>query len=1225
MDQAIQGSSDGAPSVNGMTAPESAAAQLFSGSGEMAESLRATDWAQTPLGPVESWSQSLRTAVSICLHSRFPILIWWGPELAMFYNAAYRDIIADKHPHAIGAPGRAVFPEIWDVIGPMLEGVLREGMATWSDDQLLVLERSGYAEECYFTFSYSPIYGDGDAVQGVFTVVSETTPRVLSERRTQTARDLSAALVDARSTDEVCARAARVLATDQDDVPFALLYLVDHVSQCARLAGAAGLDASQAGDTLAPPLIDLADAVAPDSAATWPIARVAHAGPREIVPLGGGDWDEATLGDGSRPAPQEALVMPIVEPGQAQTSAVLVVGVSPMRALDDSYTGFFELLVSHISSGLAAATAYETERRRAEALAQIDRAKTTFFSNISHEFRTPLTLMLGPVEDSLNDSDDPLSPRQRDRLEVIQRNGGRLLKLVNTLLDFARIEAGRWRAVFEPIDLAAYTSELASAFRSLVEKAGMRLVVDCPPLDGLAAPVYVDRDMWEKVVLNLLSNAFKFTLEGSIIVGLHAVEGGQYVELTVRDTGVGIPPDELPRLFERFHRVEGAQSRTHEGSGIGLALVQELIHLHGGEIRVESAVGAGATFFVRLPVGAERLSTDHISAPGALPPMVSGVAPFVQEAERWLVAAEPSAKTRDELVLGDTLAPARPVSAERRGRIVLADDNADMRDYLRRLLSGRYAVEAVRTGTQALAAIRRDPPDLVLSDIMMPELDGFGLLRALRGDPATVTLPVILLSARAGEEATTEGLEAGADDYLVKPFTARELLARVEARLEIARTRAEAQRHTQEALKALLETARWIVSAQEAGAVQDVARELTTLAQRIVGSEIVSLLAVDETGRFIPLAAVGRTPDEDMAWHATLARYTTQDYFSPTQLQQLSAGEVVGVDVADREAHGLPVYGMGSAVSAPLLSDGRLRGILSFAYVDADHQFSWAELELASAFAQMALLALERERLLRERTDARAEALALAEATQRMDEFLGIASHELRTPVTSLVAMMQMAARSLGSIGAAATTLPDEQVSRLQRSQELLERAARQTVRLNRLVGDLIDVTRIKAGKLEMRVESCDLISLVREVAQEQQSVWPTRHIAVEASCRKKLALVGDEDRICQVIINLLSNALKYSPENKPVVIHVDVSDKVARVGVRDEGPGLTPGQQARVWDRFYRVPGIEQQSGTGLGLGLGLHICRTIVEQHGGQVGVDSAIGEGSTFWFTLPLPQDR
>ncbi|HET9111944.1 MAG TPA: ATP-binding protein, partial [Ktedonobacterales bacterium] len=556
---------------------------------------------------------------------------------------------------------------------------------------------------------------------------------------------------------------------------------------------------------------------------------------------------------------------------------------------------------------------------------------------------------------------------------------------------------------------------------------------------------------------------------------------------------------------------------------------------------------------------------------------------------------------------------------------VLADDNADMRDYLRRLLSGRYVVEAVDSGTQALAAIRRDRPDLVLSDIMMPELDGYGLLRALRGDPATVTLPVILLSARAGEEATAEGLEAGADDYLVKPFSARELLARVEARLEIARTRAEAQRRTQEALTALLETARWIVSAQEVDAVPDVARTLATLAQRIVGSEIVSLLAVDEAGMFTPLAAVGRTPGDDAAWHATVARYGALDYFSPERLQRLLVGEVVDVDVADRAAHGLPVYGMGTAVSAPLHSDGRLRGILSFAYADPGHQFSSAELELASAFAQMALLALERERLLRERTDARAEALALAEATQRMDEFLGIASHELRTPVTSLVAMMQLAARSLGNIATTAATLPDEQVSRLHRAQELLEHAVRQTVRLNRLVGDLIDVTRIKAGKLEMRAEPCDLMALVREVVQEQQSVWPTRHIALEAPRRKKFALVGDADRICQVILNLLSNALKYSSEDRPVVIRVEVSDNMARIEVRDEGPGLTVEQQTRVWERFYRVPGIEQRSGSIMGLGLGLHICQTIVEQHGGQIGVDSAVGKGSTFWFTLPLPQER
>jgi signal transduction histidine kinase len=380
---------------------------------------------------------------------------------------------------------------------------------------------------------------------------------------------------------------------------------------------------------------------------------------------------------------------------------------------------------------------------------------------------------------------------------MIQRNALRLLKMVNTLLDFSRIEAHRVEAVYEWTDLAAYTAELASTFRSLIEKAGLRFVVDVAPLEE---PAFVDRQMWEKIVLNLLSNAYKFTLEGEITVSLRAF--GEVVELEVRDTGSGIPPDELPHIFERFHRVEGTRGRTQEGTGIGLALVQELIKLHHGEIVVESELPpmTGTTFRVRIPRGAAHLPPGSVRerAPAA---SIDASRAYVEEATRWLPAGSDGDATPKRRGRG-TRAPkakSRPIA----GRILLADDNADMREYVTRLLKQDYEVEAVGDGRAALAAARAQPPDLVLADVMMPGLDGFGLLKALREDPLTRELAVVLLSARAGEEARVDGMRAGADDYLVKPFSARELLARVNSHVQMARMR----RATSERERALRQAA----------------------------------------------------------------------------------------------------------------------------------------------------------------------------------------------------------------------------------------------------------------------------------------------------------------------------------------------------------------------------------------------------------------------------------
>ena len=759
--------------------------ECLAGGGEMGACMRSLDWSKTPLGPVIQWPQSLRTSVSTCLNSRFAILIWWGPELVMLYNDAYREIIAGKHPAALGRPGCECWPEIWHIIGPMLEGVLQGGEATWSKDLLLLLERNGYAEECYFTFSYSPIRDESGGIGGVFTPVAETSDRVVGERRLRTLRDLASHAGSARGVKEVCQAAAASLAENPYSIPFAALYLFDETRSGATLAGSCGIPA---GSSLAPEVLSVAALPALlAEAATSSRLTVIEDLAALLGPLPSGAWDT--------PA-RSGVVLPLLMPGQSAPMGFVLAGVNPRRRVDPSYRTFFEFVGSHISGAIADALAYAEERRRAEALAEIDRAKTVFFSNVSHEFRTPLTLMLGPIEAMLERQ--PAPAVDREELELVHRSGMRLLKLVNTLLDFSRIEAGRVEAVYEPTELAPLTADIASAFRSAMERAGLDFIIDCPPLDESA---YVDRDMWEKVVLNLISNAFKFTLAGTVAVRLRA-EGNRF-DLTVEDTGAGIPEKELPHIFDRFYRVEGARGRTHEGTGIGLALVQELVKLHGGSIRAESVSGTGSRFVVSIPKGRAHLPAERVGSARVVSSTGVAASAYVNEALRWLPetghAAEPI-----PLFAADTVQAPHPQGAT--SRILLADDNADMRGYVRRLLGPHFEVQAVSSGAEALAEARRNPPDLVLTDVMMPGLDGFGLLRELRSSEASRTIPVILLSARAGEDARVEGLEAGADDYIVKPFTARELLARVGAHLSMSRLRREAAER-ERALRAEAEAA----------------------------------------------------------------------------------------------------------------------------------------------------------------------------------------------------------------------------------------------------------------------------------------------------------------------------------------------------------------------------------------------------------------------------------
>lgn len=759
---------------------------FLQGEGEMCQRIREHRWEGTPMGTPDRWPAALVSTLSICLTARFPIAIYWGTEGFLFYNDAWRPILGDKHPWALGQPALQVWPEIWEAINPLFETVRNTARGTWRGDELLPMKRFGYTEECYFDYTFNPIRGESGKVEGILNIVQETTFRVLNERRNRLLAELASCSAVTPSELEACKLAMTVIATDAADIPFALLYHIGRDERDAKLFAATGLPEAS------PARIAQVNLHTEATDEGWPLGGAYKSAKaitvpdleRRFGPVAGGAWPEPV---------NQAIILPITSSGSSDMAALLVLGISPRRPMDENYRRFVELVASHFASTIANARAYEQERRRAETLAELDRAKTAFFSNVSHEFRTPLTLMLGPLEAlkaRFGHTGSNISTAEYQQIDLVHRNGLRLLKLVNTLLDFSRIEAGRTQAVFEETDLATLTSELASLFRSTIENAGLKLLVDCPPLPEA---VYVDREMWEKIVLNMLSNAFKFTFEGAIEVKLQA--SGKHAELCVQDSGIGIPSDQIGRIFERFHRVPGAQGRTYEGTGIGLALVQELARLHGGSVSVESEYGKGTIFHVFIPFGKGHLLQKDLGVRSHKKPTSLSTPAFIEEASHWLPDA-PRQAVRP-LTSQDSEKMARDPQAVRtttKGRILLADDNADMRDYIRRLLEEQgYEANVAPDGEAALALARKEPPDLLLSDVMMPKLDGIGLVNELRADQRFRTLPIILLSARAGEESRVEGVVHGADDYLTKPFSAQELLARIATHLSLAQVRREAE------------------------------------------------------------------------------------------------------------------------------------------------------------------------------------------------------------------------------------------------------------------------------------------------------------------------------------------------------------------------------------------------------------------------------------------------
>jgi signal transduction histidine kinase/CheY-like chemotaxis protein len=1043
--------------------------------------------------------------------------IAWGPEFTQFYNDGYRPILGStKHPSAMGASTRETFAEIWDIIGPMFAGVM-QGTPTTVVDFMLPLDRHGFTEECYFIFSYSPIRQENGAVGGVLVTVTETTQRVLGERRLKTTQALAARTRDAKTVHDACVTSGTVLDESAADVPFALIYLLDTngdavLEACAGVNPAAGVPARIA--------------LSRGEAAPWPCADVLRTGDAVVV-------DSAAVCIGPAAGARRAMVLPIVEHGLGGAVGVLVAGLSPRLILDDGYRDFLNMVAAQIGTAVASARALEEAQARATALAELDRAKTAFFSNVSHEFRTPLTLLLGPTEEAVASS----GKLDGADLETVYRNAQRLLKLVNTLLDFSRIEAGRVQASFEPTDLAAVTADLASAFRSAVERAGLSLVVDCAPLPE---PVYVDREMWEKVVLNLISNAFKFTLAGTIRVSL--ASRGARAELAVADTGVGIAPEDLPRVFERFHRVERARARTHEGSGIGLSLVRELVAMHGGTVSVESAVGEGTTFTVSLPIGTAHLPPERIGSARAAASTATGASPYVHEALRWLpTPASPAAQAASGSVARD------PADA----RILVADDNADMREYIGRLLGERWTIDAVADGAAALASARQIRPDVVVADVMMPGIDGFELLRALREDEHTRSVPVILVSARAGEEARVEGLQAGADDYLVKPFSARELIARVQAQVLRAKVR----------------------SVEEAHAL----RLASIFDHAPVGVAI--LRGPSHIFEYINqayAAMIGRRAVRERPVREALPELAGQGLYELLDQVFASAQPHVGrsVRVMVDKGRSEPEETFFDFVYQPLFEGDRVSGI--------------------------AVVCFEVTELAKARRDAEA-------ANRAKDEFLAMLGHELRNPLAPILTALQLM-NLRGFTGA-------------ERERSIIERQAKHVVGL---VDDLLDVSRITRGKVQLKREYLDTADVIARAIEMTSPVIEERRHALVVDVPRGLATDGDAARLAQVFANLLTNAAKYTDPQGTIRVSAAREGPDVVVRVSDTGSGIAPETLPHIFDLFVQErPDSHRQQG---GLGIGLAIVRSLVEAHGGTVTVTSAgKGAGATFIVRLPVAHRR
>ncbi|KAF9020456.1 hypothetical protein BDZ89DRAFT_1072198 [Hymenopellis radicata] len=1204
------------------------------------------DWASTPLGPLSTWPQSLKSIVSIMLSTPAQCCVFWGPERTLLYNDAWAKGSASKHPQLLGQPGRIAFKEIWDPFSQHCD-LVYSGEAQSKDDDLLFFDTAGQPGydrltsghlETYYSWTYIPVRVEDGSVGGIVNNCIETTQKVLSERRMRMVRMLAERTSTAQTTVAFWDAVFDVLRTNERDLPYVLCYT------CVSRPSGTESGSNEGGDTnsdfggsegssclsrgclrnqltlvgsigvepghprASPKLVNISDPGASED--YWPFAAACA----QTEPLLAKNpcpevFESRGWGD-----PISGAVCITLTNSDGALTGLIIFGLNTRRLYDDDYSGFHTTLVRNLSSSLSAVQSFEQELARADELRTLDRAKTAFFQNVSHELRTPLTLIRGPCDDALRDNHETLDPVNKTRFKLIYRASGRLLRLVNSLMLFSSAEARRLQGHFCPVRLGPVTTDLASLFRSATERAGLDFNVTCgDPNDERVA--YVDIGMWEKIVFNLLSNAIKYTKSG--FINLNVLFTSSEVILRVQDSGCGIPEDQIELVFSRFHRVEVADGRSHEGTGIGLALTNELVKLHGGTIRIQSTLGRGSVFTVKLPLGyTHLLQRDvHHEVKTHNDDVGSYAATLVEEATSWLGEDSDTASTLSQ---GSSL---ESVIAPERFSVLVAEDNADARTYIKSILLTVVSdVVAFPDGQAALDHIHEHGrPDLIVTDVMMPRMNGIQLLAALEGDddPNVQAIPVIVLSARAGSETDdrSEGhLFQTAVDFLAKPFSSTELISRVQTRLRAVRQQQELERQVRERTKELKVTKQRYQRMSELSPVaifetEEADRDVITYANE----------------RFFTLVGLPRCLPLDFSDVLRRVAPNNHEAAQSAWAEAVNEGKPVHFDFVFAN-------GKNTFVEIISLNDGRLLGTLT----DQTEQRRFAAEQLNSE---------------------RAKADEAVHQRRLQEAFIDIVSHELRNPLSAIIQSAEILAGSVSRltdiIQSFKGMIDSVEARRLFSESEVELEDARHAVssvslcarHQSIIASDILAVSRLDSHLLNIKsitfylTDELEAILAMYSIQAAAQGI--KLNLTTDPDIGRDTCILADPTRFCQILVNLISNSCRILETwDGERLINIEVSLSTTRpfgsmhaqtaedgsrvwlvVRLSDSGPGIPLDDQARLFTRFNDVNsgnGVRRASSLG-GTGLGLYLCKKLAELQGGQIRHMSAPGQGAAFSFFI------
>ncbi|RIB10547.1 hypothetical protein C2G38_2205778 [Gigaspora rosea] len=1248
------------------------------------------DWSSTVLGPIDSWDPALKNALNMCLHSAFPAYLCIYPDWISIYNPAWNPIFKAKSSYQQGKPLKETWPEVYEVLNSQFESVRISRKGTFFNDFCYAVQRDGYEEDIFFKHGFSPVIQSDGTVCAIFFLGQETTQNVLSARRLKTLNEFSRRISEVTSLENACQIITKVLSNNNADIPYALIYFVDHKSNSGSDCSIASLiattfdyddktgwkfpdylpetlkiidlakDANKIYDTY----IELKRYNATYSflkCDSWPISLSLKEGdhikvllkddsqavllltkisigegrvlstilicginPRctldekymeflkvcktsHLLPYCHADLNRqkvsffqglshelktpltlmlSPLDDIITTCPKETPMMSHLQLIRRQElSAILICGINPRCTLDEKYMEFLKLTVSHMNTFLLHAKTVEEEKMRSKVLADLNRQKVSFFQGLSHELKTPLTLMLSPLDDIITICSKEAS--MMSHLQLIRRNSHRLLKLINSLLQFSNIEANKLKVDYRETNITEFTQELVSNFKNMAETLGLEYVIDIPSSDkfnqAMGDKIYLDHDMYETIVFNLCSNALKHTWKGRVTIRLYLdhKDNKKMVVLEISDTGVGIPEKALPNLFQRFYRVESQNSRSHEGTGIGLALVKELITCHGGDITVTSVVNQGTTFKCWFPIGHEHLSANQITNQISFEnPIVSGRELYnnrqlyLEESSQWIInntrevqndiidnklSIDDQDMDIDKILADDIVSHDSTVNAKKY-QILLVDDNNDMRDYLADLLN-EFDVFRACDGQDAIRVLKKlkKLPDLILS-----------------------------------------GLDKGADDYLVKPFSAQELITRIRTNIELSilRRKISFQQSKQEETKQLL-----LSISNKILSGLDLNETMLNIFKEIhhrLPIERIFIVTSDQSG-FKNNKIIGLYEDEKNITPMTNQSIKFNDSIKDksqtlTNLQE-SLDNYPGIDVF------LDVYCDNACKNVSLLSAEIRLGNICWGWIKVHRSPNsvWLdfEIELLQQMSNQISLAITYAHMLEENAANEIKIKTAEAASMAKSQILANTSHELRTPLGAIIGIL--------------STFENTSLTADQR--EMINIMSCGSDIVLSIVNDILDVARLEAQKITLANTTFDLLELFENTIESFGKKAGTKRIELIVNCEvDKLPryIKSDPERI------------KFTNEGKIIVtISMQLQDVIDEDKNKQtygqtikKGNFIDQKYIKQAWQSYSQsdMSMTKTQDGTG----LGLSICKSLVEINGGEIDVESQLGKGSKFWFT-------